>query len=76
MLLSKEINAKEIEGLKIGKTNVLNNVMVFIGADLIREQDGAKKTLENIIEKHATDRTREALNYVLTAFDRVKSRGK
>jgi hypothetical protein len=62
----RNFTPQEIEGLTKGKANVINNVMVFIGAGLIKAQDGALQTLEKLLEK---DPKNPGLSFVKANFN-------
>lgn len=61
----RNFDSKEIEGLAKGKANVLNDVIVFIRTGVIRAQDGAKETLQELIKKHPE---KKYLEVVLSKF--------
>ncbi|MEI8377121.1 MAG: hypothetical protein WCF95_01145 [bacterium] len=48
----RNFDSKEIEGLTKDKANVLNNVLVFIRTGVIRAQDGAKDTLQKLMQNN------------------------
>ncbi len=48
----RNFTAKEIEGLVKKESSIVNNLLTFISAGVIRAQDGADKIAKNLLNQH------------------------
>ncbi len=48
----RDFNEKELKSMADNEASVLNDVIYFIRSGVIKAQDGAKQTLQNLMQKH------------------------